>query len=442
MEEAEKKMAAERARIEELERQAREAHKAEKERIKAEKKRKWKKSRMLDDVILSEDASVHSDPSNTQDHHKAEASTSDPAGFEPEDICYDQQQGEELAERNRRPTSVAPSLTLSHLDLNNLQGGVMDSLFQRDSHDSTSSKEDEDDSDPWTVAKSQDGHSKAFEMPSSSEIWKSPKQGKNRALPKFTFDKDDDSDSDREEQLRHPDEDDDEKPLSRVLATKQSPGQDHETTPRPRTRSRTKSDVGSLLGLEADLFKGDQTSSSSSDDSEDEPEAPRTLRQVAKTGQTLTHYDMPGSPSPAPSAKHASLPPDGDGRSSDDDDVPLGYQQGKMMRLQGEDDADDEDIPLGARLAGRIAPSQIGYEQQQQQAYAEQIALQQQAAYMAAQQQQMMFQAMMQQQQQQWLAAMQQHAQAEGSIMGAMAQPPAGQEKLARRVDDWRAGIE
>lgn len=63
MEEAEKKMQAERDRIAELDKQAKEAKRTAKQQAKEDKRRKWRQSRMLDDALVPDHTSVKSHPS-------------------------------------------------------------------------------------------------------------------------------------------------------------------------------------------------------------------------------------------------------------------------------------------------------------------------------------------------------------------------------------------
>lgn len=58
MEEAEKRMEAERERVQAADREEKEKQRAIRERKKAEKKKQWKKSHMLDDVILADVSSL------------------------------------------------------------------------------------------------------------------------------------------------------------------------------------------------------------------------------------------------------------------------------------------------------------------------------------------------------------------------------------------------
>lgn len=393
MEEAERRMEAERERIAVLEQQELDAKKASKEAKKRAKAKAWKRARMLDDVVLPDDSSLLSSKSAGT---KTESNGPSPA----QDSFHSDSQ-----DPIPRPPSAAPSLTLNILGRSQRLGDFLD----EDSDES--SDEDPLASRPAALTPRTNQHTVLNRATTATP------------LPDFAFQDGGNSSED-------------DRPLGQIVASKQKPRQ-----------QRT---VGSTLGLDPDLFVS-RTSLLSSTSSMPTPQQ-RPVAEGSDSDEDDVPLGLRKSQSRPPGTSAEDVPlgivhRDLAGRL--DEEMPLGARHPEFAREQYE-----EDTPLGDHYPGLAYKQAILQQDAQQQEQLRLLAEQQQNFYLAAAQQDMMAQQMMQQQmlQAQQMAmfnfGMGQQAgftpMAESMLDGGAFAPPAHvtSEKLHQSVSSWRAGVE
>lgn len=391
------------------------------------------------------------------------------------------------------PTRVggaAPSLTLAHLDLNNPGDGPSDIGAFLKRQDSTSSQNTEDDDNPWGLSQAPyGGKSNDFEYPKDAEVWRAQHKRKGSELPKFAFD-DQSSSSDEEREADHDkwdeDSDDDDKPLN-TLSRK--PQERSVSQASKGHHEKTKSDVGTLLGIQSDLFGSKPVSRRSSSSSSGDDDSNEDLKELAATSEAPKRIRKPSS-----LGFGQVLSADADESSSDDDDRPLGQLPSShsaksahsSSRQPSHNAPDDvpigrlnpllanhfaEEVPLGAqqpefanaqnqentalgqRFPGFAYKRSVQQQQEAAQAEALRLAEQQQNFHYAQMQQELMFQqAMLQQQQEQqqmqwaYMQALQNQTGVDGSMLGFSGpiapEVASRNQKLVSRVDNWRADVE